>query len=560
MRRWLLVGLCLLALGGCGRPGEPADTPAETEESAAVQEVVEVEAAAETEPETELEETRSEPVQVKGIYLSGPAAGNQEMMERILTNIADTEINAVVIDLKDDSGRVTCPMDSPLVTETEASTPYVQDMRELIRELKEEHGLYVIARVVAFRDPWLAEKKPEWCLKLPDGSVFRDRSGLAWVNPYRQEVWDYLVEIGTEAAAMGFDEVQFDYIRFCTERGVGDVVFDEAETRGRSKTDVITEFTAYAYDRLSPQGIYVAADVFGAIIGSEIDSMSVGQVYEDMAAHLDYICPMIYPSHYGDGNFGIEHPDTEPYRTILAALQKSSGVLGAARQEGQHQAIVRPWLQDFTASYLKHYIEYGPEEIRAQIQATYDAGYDEWMLWSAACSYTWDGLKTKEEAQAEREAIAQSRAAAEAEAAAQSEAEAAAQSGEAAAQPETEAAAQSEAEAAAQAAAAEAAAQPGEEAAQPGEEAAQPGEAAAQPGEEAAQPGEAAAQPETEAAAQPGEEAAQLGEAGQEPRESQEPAPVLESLPTLPAHISPAGTPPDSQGSAATVIPQMQID
>ena len=329
---------------------------------------------------------------------------------------------------------------------------------------------------------------------------------------------------------MGFDEVQFDYIRFCTERGVGDVVFDEAETRGRSKTDVITEFTAYAYDRLSPQGIYVAADVFGAIIGSEIDSMSVGQVYEDMAAHLDYICPMIYPSHYGDGNFGIEHPDTEPYRTILAALQKSSGVLEAARQEGQHQAIVRPWLQDFSASYLKHYIEYGPEEIRAQIQATYDAGYDEWMLWSAACSYTWDGLKTKEEAQAEREAIAQSRAAAEAEAAAQSEAEAAAQSGEAAAQPETEAAAQSEAE------------------------------AAAQPGEEAAQPGEAAAQPETEAAAQPGEEAAQLGEAGQEPRESQEPAPVLESLPTLPAHISPAGTPPDSQGSAATVIPQMQID
>ena len=269
--------------------------------------------------------------------------------------------------------------------------------------------------------------------------------------------------------------------------------------------------------------------MFGAIIGSEIDSMSVGQVYEDMAAHLDYICPMIYPSHYGDGNFGIEHPDTEPYRTILAALQKSSGVLEAARQEGQHQAIVRPWLQDFTASYLKHYIEYGPEEIRAQIQATYDAGYDEWMLWSAACSYTWDGLKTMEEAQAVREAIAQSRAAAEAEAAAQP-GEEAAQPGEAAAQPETEAAAQSEAE------------------------------AAAQPGEEAAQPWEAAAQPETEAAAQPGEEAAQLGEAGQEPRESQEPAPVLESLPTLPAHISPAGTPPDSQGSAATVIPQMQID
>ena len=271
------------------------------------------------------------------------------------------------------------------------------------------------------------------CLKLPDGSVFRDRSGLAWVNPYRQEVWDYLVEIGTEAAAMGFDEVQFDYIRFCTERGVGDVVFDEAETRGRSQDGRDHRIYGLRNDRLSPQGIYVAADVFGAIIGSEIDSMSVGQVYEDMAAHLDYICPMIYPSHYGDGNFGIEHPDTEPYRTILAALQKSSGVLGAARQEGQHQAIVRPWLQDFTASYLKHYIEYGPEEIRAQIQATYDAGYDEWMLWSAAMQLHLGRAEDQGGGPGGAGGHRPVRAAAEAEAAAQSEAEAAAQSGEAAA-------------------------------------------------------------------------------------------------------------------------------
>lgn len=392
MKKWLLVGLCVLALSGCRRYEEPEEIISSQEETTEAGP-----ASAEAEAETPAqEETESEPervpVKVKGIYLSGPAAGSGEMMDGILSQIQGKEINAVVIDLKDDNGRVTCAMDSPMVTETEASRPYVADMPELIRTLKEDYGLYVIARVVAFRDPWLAEKKPEWCLKLPDGSVFRDRSGLAWINPYKEEVWDYLVEIGTQAAAMGFDEVQFDYIRFCTEKGVGDVVFDEADTRSRSKTDVITEFTEYAYDRLAPQGIYVAADVFGAIIGSEVDSQSVGQVYEDMAKNLDYICPMIYPSHYSSGNFGIEHPDTQPYETVLGALQKSRTVLDEAAEADDHvsrQAIVRPWLQDFTASYLGegNYIPYGDAEVAAQIQAVKDAGYDEWMLWSAANRY-----------------------------------------------------------------------------------------------------------------------------------------------------------------------------
>lgn len=423
MKKWLLAVLCAAALSGCSRYGAAEDItspPEETEEGQEGTDSEAVEADAdkpgnqagapeEAEPSEEAEslelsETEGEPertpVQARGIYISAPAAGSGEIMEGILARIPGTEINAVVIDLKDDNGRVTCPMESPMVMETEASRPYVTDMAELVRRLKEDYGLYVIARVVAFRDPWLAEKKPEWCLKLPDGTVFRDRSGLAWINPYREEVWDYLVEIGTQAAAMGFDEVQFDYIRFCTEKGVNDVVFDEADTRGRSKTDVITEFTAYASQQLAPRGVFVSADVFGTIIGSEVDAQSVGQIYVDMAKNLDYICPMIYPSHYGDGNFGIEHPDTEPYRTVLAALQGSARELAEAEQEGGDLAVVRPWLQDFTASYLDHYIEYGPEEIQAQIQATYDAGYEEWLLWSAACSYTWDGLEAGETAAA----------------------------------------------------------------------------------------------------------------------------------------------------------------
>ena len=409
MKKWLFAFSMagLLALTGCSRPAPEEETsPAETEtvEEAPVEEetsgikvienvgpdknrTVSLRIVDENNPAL----PGREAVKVRGIYISGPMAGSTELFQNILDSAAGTEINTVVIDFKDDQGRITCPVDSPVASEIGACRPYVQDMKELIASLK-ERGLYVIARVVAFRDPWLAEKKPEWSLHLADGSLYRDRQGMAWVDPYRKEVWDYLVEVGTEAKEAGFDEVQFDYIRFSTEGTMRDVVFDEAVTGGRSKTDVITEFVKYAYENLASQGLFVSADVFGTIIGSDIDAQAVGQVYTEMAKHLDYICPMIYPSHYGQGNFGLEHPDTMPYETVLEALKKSQMVMDQAAEADGHvssQAIVRPWLQDFTASYLGegNYIPYGYNEVQRQIQAVKDAGYDEWMLWSAANRY-----------------------------------------------------------------------------------------------------------------------------------------------------------------------------
>ena len=416
MKKWLFAFSMagLLALTGCSRPAPEEETsPAETEtveEAPVEEETSERKVIANVGPDKNrtvslriVDENNPalpgrEAVKVRGIYISGPMAGSTELFQNILDSAAGTEINTVVIDFKDDQGRITCPVDSPVASEIGACRPYVQDMKELIASLK-ERGLYVIARVVAFRDPWLAEKKPEWSLHLADGSLYRDRQGMAWVDPYRKEVWDYLVEVGTEAKEAGFDEVQFDYIRFSTEGTMRDVVFDEAVTGGRSKTDVITEFVKYAYENLASQGLFVSADVFGTIIGSDIDAQAVGQVYTEMAKHLDYICPMIYPSHYGPGNFGLEHPDTMPYETVLEALKKSQMVMDQAAEADGHvssQAIVRPWLQDFTASYLGegNYIPYGYNEVQRQIQAVKDAGYDEWMLWSAANRYHF-----KEEAQ-----------------------------------------------------------------------------------------------------------------------------------------------------------------
>lgn len=409
MKKWLAAVLimCLFVLAGCSRPELeetlPAETEAEPVEAPTEEETSGIKVIENAGPDKDktisLRIVDREnpalpgrtPEKVRGIYISGPMAGSPDLFQNILDSMEGTEINTVVIDLKDDQGHITCNMSTPVVDEIEACCPYVSDMEKLISSLK-ERGLYVIARVVAFRDPYLAEKKPEWSLHLADGSLYRDRQGMAWVDPYHEEVWEYLVEVGTEAKEMGFDEVQFDYIRFSTEGTMKDVVFDEEITQGRSKTDVITEFVKYAYEHLASQGLFVSADVFGTIIGSEIDANAVGQIYTEMAKHLDYICPMIYPSHYGPGNFGIEYPDTKPYETILAALTKSRTVMDQASEEDGHvsnQAIVRPWLQDFTASYLGEgkYIPYGEEEVELQIQAVKDAGYDEWMLWSAANRY-----------------------------------------------------------------------------------------------------------------------------------------------------------------------------
>lgn len=329
------------------------------------------------------------PEPVKGIYVTGPMAGHAKM-ENLIQLVRDSELNAMVIDIKNDEGIVTYQMEEPMVQELEADVRYIADLPGLVQRLKAE-DVYLIARIVAFKDPILASRRPDLCIQRKDGGVFVDKNGLAWVNPYRQEVWDYLVEVGKTAGKLGFEEVQFDYVRFSVDSEVEEVVFDPEDTQGRSRTEAIGQFMDYAYGELAGEGLYVSADVFGTIIRSNQDAQAVGQDYREMAGKADYICPMIYPSHYGDGSFGIEHPDMQPYDTVYQALLGSREALEDA-EEGGRQAVVRPWLQDFTASYLNHYIDYGDEEVRAQIQAVYDAGYEEWLLWDAGVSYHFGGV------------------------------------------------------------------------------------------------------------------------------------------------------------------------
>ena len=347
-----------------------------------------------TDSEEDMQETfksgisKRSPRKVKGIYVTGPKAGNESYIKELTDLVDTTELNAMVIDIKNDNGEITYKMDLPEAKELKADVNYISDIQKLISELREK-DIYLIARVVAFKDPILAKGRPDLCLKKKDGSIFYDKSGLSWVNPYKEEVWEYLVSVAREAALLGFDEIQFDYIRFSTDSGIKEVDFGKAAEK-KSKMEVISEFTKYACDNLKPLGVYVSADVYGTIIDSSVDAGIVGQDYKEMAKYLDYICPMIYPSHYQDGSYGIKHPDLKPYDLILKALDKSQAALG---EEEEKTAVVRSWLQDFTATWLDPHKSYGPDEIRAQIQAVYDAGYEEWILWNGNNNYTKDGLE-----------------------------------------------------------------------------------------------------------------------------------------------------------------------
>ena len=277
---------------------------------------------------------KKERCKVRGIYITDNTAGS-ERMEEILNSMKNTELNAVVIDIKNDQGRISYRMNNPKVKETGADLNIISDMPALLDRCHKQ-GLYVIARLVCFRDPYIGTKHPEWMNQKSDGSLFVDNNGLNWVNPYQKDYWEYIASVADSCADDGFDEIQLDYVRFCTEKGMQDVVYpEEAQS---DKTKIITEFVRFMADRMAKKEVFFSADVFGTIIGSYVDTMSVGQDYPVMAESVDYMCPMIYPSHYGNGNFGISYPDTEPYKTIQGALRSSQKVLNLGAGSGGYQA------------------------------------------------------------------------------------------------------------------------------------------------------------------------------------------------------------------------------
>jgi len=322
---------------------------------------------------------------VKGIYVTAHSAGGSRM-SKLLDLLDRTELNSMVIDIKDDYGYITYPTDNQELLKLGTSKKYIKDLSATM-DVLEQHKVYPIARVVVFKDTVLARKHPELSYRKSDGTVWQNGKGDSFVNPYRREVWEYNVEIAKEAAKLGFKEIQFDYVRFPEgfEKKEASLKFDKTDEK---RTDVIADFVQYAREQLEPLGVRVSVDIFG-YAASVPAAEGIGQDFVKISKQVNVISPMVYPSHYSTGWFNVKEPDLNPYAVIKGSMEDTHKKL---QPLGSYTPIIRPWIQDFTASWLGkgHYKKYGKAEMDAQLKALKDTNIEEYLLWNANNNYTGD--------------------------------------------------------------------------------------------------------------------------------------------------------------------------
>ncbi len=324
------------------------------------------------------------PENVRGIYLNAWTAGSSRRRAQLLALAERTEINTFVIDLKDASGYVSHRTQVALSDSIGATGEIrIPNLAGMLDEL-EAAGIYPIARIVIVKDPLLVAGRPDLAIQDTAGGVWIDSKELVWLDLWNREVWDYHVALAREAAELGFPEIQWDYVRFpdASESDMARAVIRTPE--GQSRAEATRGFLGYAREQLAESMVQVTADVFGVTTTFSRD-VGIGQLWESFIDQVDVALPMVYPSHYWEGSFGIDEPNAYPYEVVRwaleDALERSAAVEGAGS--------TRPWLQDFTLGKPA----YGAAEVRAQIQATYDAGIDEWILWNPGSRYTEGALE-----------------------------------------------------------------------------------------------------------------------------------------------------------------------
>lgn len=323
-------------------------------------------------PETPAKPIWERPQAVRGIYATGWMAGSSKWFPRLVKFVQDTQVNTMVIDVKDDEGTLSYRSQVLLAHSLGADEAKINNPEAMMRTLR-ENNIWPIARLVVFKDPFLARKRPELAVRSKAGGLWRDRNGMTWVDPNCREIWEYNIAIAKEAVAMGFQEIQFDYVRFTSDGKITDCVYPYSD--GTKKEDVISAFLAFAQKQLKPLGVKVSADIFG-LVTSARDDLGIGQQLEKVAQNVDIISPMVYPSHYARGSFGLTNPDLHPYETVY------KGLTDARERLTGTQVLIRPWLQDFNLGNA-----YGREQIQAQIKAVHDAGLREWIFWNPSNHY-----------------------------------------------------------------------------------------------------------------------------------------------------------------------------
>jgi hypothetical protein len=323
---------------------------------------------------------------VKSIYISAWVAGSAKHMTRINDLLDTTELNAIVIDVKDSTGKVSFHTDNELINSLGASEKRIADVKGLIADLH-KRNIYVIGRISVFQDPYMTKKKPEWAVKKKsDGTVWKDRKGLSFLDPANKDVWEYISTVAHTAYDVGFDEINFDYIRYPSDGNMKDINYSLSE--GKTRASNIEDFFIYLHDDMKKDvDIPMSADLFGlTAVNVGNDDMGIGQIMEKALPHFDFIAPMVYPSHFAKDWNGYKNSAEHPYEviniTMKSAVSKSVAL-------GLPASKIRPWLQDFSIGGTK----YTKEMIQAQIKGTYDAGLNSWMLWDPKNIYTKEALE-----------------------------------------------------------------------------------------------------------------------------------------------------------------------
>ena len=319
----------------------------------------------------------TEPTAIRALYVNRWASHSARKMAALIAIADSTEINGLVIDMKDEFG-LNYWSSNPDFMKNAGSATRVSNVRALIDTL-DAHHIVPIARMVVFKDSVTARVHPEWTIRKEDGSVWRDKKGIAWVNPYHRELWAYNIGVAEELAKLGFKEIQFDYIRFPEPYpSLPKQVFPGSN--GVSKPELLAEYLQEAKRRLNALGARSTADIFG-LVTTVTGPLEVGQDWEKISPNVDVVLPMVYPSLYPHGSMGFPNPNAEPYQIIERAISR-------AHQRDEKLGIttpehIRPWIQAYTLGKPP----YGPEQLRAEKQAVYDAGYDGWVMWNAGSNF-----------------------------------------------------------------------------------------------------------------------------------------------------------------------------
>jgi hypothetical protein len=316
---------------------------------------------------------------VHGVHLSGWGAGAPKVRRTFVREMQAAGLNAVVIALKEYDGYMFV-RGVPLAHQTGTFVNAIPDLPACVRDFKEA-GFYTIARVVLFKDNHLARRRPDLAVGKAGGGIWTNAKGVAWVDPYKREVWDYNLDIAARAAAAGFDEIQFDYVRFPSDGDISTCRYSRADHSKASAKKNLDAFLTAARERLRPLGVRISICVFG-MTTTDDSGMGIGQHIAELTRLVDYVSPMMYPSHYHKGLYGLKDPNREPYKTILY------GTRDAVARLGDQAWRLRPYFQDFSLGF-----RYQEAQVRAQILAAARQGVTDWILWNPQNRYTWAALR-----------------------------------------------------------------------------------------------------------------------------------------------------------------------